>query len=635
LLAALRPRYAGGWLMFATGVAFLVGQVADQVAETAAPAPALTAAWVSTWIYSPALVPLFVLVPLTFPDGRLPSRRWRPLVAAAVALIVALALAGAFLQPEMRIWDRVEPNPYAVSLPAGWPDVTGLLGLVTLAASVFATASLVVRWRSATVIVRRQILLVSLALGVTMLAFATDAAVAHLAPDVYPAVFPVVQLTPIVVPIAVAVAVLRHHLFDIDVLVSRTVVYVLLTLTLVAVYAATVASAGAALPGVGDGLGRVLAVAVVAVGFAPVREVLQRRVGRRILGDRNEPYAALARLSREVGSEGGPAAAPEDVLNGLVLAVAESMRSPYVSLALRAGGVLEAPGEHGKRPADDAQLVTVDLSHAGQPVGRLVVARRPWERLSAADRQLLDLLALPVAAALHALRLTREVQQSREQLVRRVEEERRRLGRDLHDGLGPRLAAIGMQVEAAADVVRVDPERAAALLTTVLDQTDLALAETRSIAHAHRPPTLAALGLVPALEAHVGHLAGVSARLEVTERLPMLPAAVETAAYRIATEAVLNVARHSGASRCVVRLARAGDRLHVDIEDDGHGMNGTRSIGIGLQSMRERAEELGGTLTVTRGAGGLGTRVTAVLPCLASWPDDDGVAEGQAGGPRR
>ena len=260
----------------------------------------------------------------------------------------------------------------------------------------------------------------------------------------------------------------------------------------------------------------------------------------------------------------------------------------------------------------------MDLQHGGERVGRLVVAQRGREPYTPADLRLLDTVALPIGAALHALRLSEQVHHSRELLVRSVEEERRRLGRDLHDSLGPRLAAIGMQVEAAADVMRADPDRAVALLAAVLDQTDQALQEARGIAHAHRPPTLDSLGLLPALQALLGHLTLVPARLEVPEPLPPLPAAVETAAYRIATEALHNVAKHSNARTCVVRIDHDGAQLRLSVEDDGRGLAHESAAGLGLATMRERAEELGGTLEVTSGAGGAGMRVRAVLPCAAS-----------------
>jgi signal transduction histidine kinase len=616
LLAGLRPRYAGGWLMLATGIAFLVGQLAEQVAFANAGEPvAQTAAWVATWIYPPALVPLFVLVPLTFPDGRLPSPRWRWLVVVAAGLIVASALASGFLTPTLAPVDgQAWPNPYALALADRPSAVPGLVGLATLAAAVAAATSLVVRWRGADRPVRRQILWVVLALLVMVLAFAVDAASALLAPSTYAQVVPVVQLVPIVLPLAIAVAVLRHQLFDIEVVVGRTVVYGLLTAALVLVYATVLAVAGATLPAGGEGIAPVLAVALVAVAFAPLRDWLQRQVRRRLYGDRAQPYAALVRISRELSAT----STPRQLQAALVTCVADSLKAPYVSLAFDTGGQLTGVVESGTRPPSEGRLISRDLQHGGERVGRLVLAQRGRDTYTRADLRLLDALTLPIGAAMHALRLSEQVRQSREQLVRSVEEERRRLGRDLHDSLGPRLAAIGMQVEAAADLIRADPDKAVGLLAAVLDQTDQVLREARGIAHAHRPPTLDALGLVPALEVLLGQLASVPAALALPQPLPPLPAAVETAAYRIAAEALHNVAKHSDAHRCSVRIELVGDRLQLTVADDGAGLPSPLVPGVGVSSMRERAQELGGMLVVTAGPGQVGTVVRAVLPCAAS-----------------
>jgi signal transduction histidine kinase len=217
------------------------------------------------------------------------------------------------------------------------------------------------------------------------------------------------------------------------------------------------------------------------------------------------------------------------------------------------------------------------------------------------------------------------------------EEERRRMGRDLHDDLGPQLAAISMQVETVRDVVLTDPERAHSLLGELLDQAEKAVHETRRVAHAHRPPGLDAVGLVPALESHLAQVTTLPTRFDVPQRLPDLPAAVEAAAYRIAVEAVQNVAAHARARSCSVRLTHTRQELILEVADDGIGMAPNHSIGLGLDSMTERAAELGGRLTVEAGAEEIGTVVRAVLPCrgtdvtrLASRGAPPGRTEGKA-----
>lgn len=615
LLVARQPRHPVGWLLLAMGLPFLVGQGAAGVAAMglAHPPPSSAeeaALWVANWIFPPALVPLFVLVALVFPDGHLPSRRWRGLVFLAAAVAMVLAVFGAFAEPNLVLGGATMSNPYALAALTGVaPAVMTTTGLVLLVCSLAATFSLILRWRRAARPAQQQIMWVVLALVVLACALGVDATVALLAPSLYPAVFPLVQLTPVVVPLAIAVAILKHQLFDIEALVSRALVYVVLTLLLVGGYALAATWAGAAIPAAGATLPRILATAVVAVAFAPLREGLQRIIGRRLYGDRARPYAAMTRLARQLQQP----SAPEQVLTTLVTSAAGALRSPYAAIELLAQPCPVA--EHGERPADDRRLASVELTHAGVPLGRLTVATRGMESLAPADLRLLADLALPIGAAVHAVGLSVDLHRSREQMVLSMEEERRRVGRDLHDDLGPRLAAISMQVETARDLTLADPARARALLGELLDQTEIAVQETRRVAHAHRPPALDTLGLVPALESHMAHVAAVSVRFEVPRALPALPAAVEVAAYRIALEAVQNVATHARARYCTLHLAHDSQGLTLEVVDDGQGIQPDHPPGLGLQSMAERAAELGGTLTVQTDPHGHGTLVRAVLPC--------------------
>jgi signal transduction histidine kinase len=615
LLAGRRPRHPVGWLLLATGLPFLVGQFADGLARlglTHLPLgpSAATALWVDNWIYPPALVPLFVLVPLTFPDGHLPSRRWRGLVVLAAALAVVLAVLGAFGQATLVLGKTRMPNPHAVAaLTAVAPVVLTASGLILLGCSVAATVGLVMRWRRAGRQAQQQIMWVVLALVVLAAAFGVDASVALLAPSLYSGVFPLVQLAPVVVPLAIAVAVLKHQLFDIEALVSRALVYVALTFLLVSAYTLAATWAGAALPGSADALARVVATAAVAVAFAPLRDVLQRIIGRRLYGDRGRPYAAMTRLARELQRP----SAPEQVLVTLVSSAAQALRSPYAAIHLDEQRGPAA--EYGTRPVDGSRLASVELTQAGATLGRLMVAGRGREALAPADLRLLADLALPIGAAVHAVSLSVDLHRSRERIVLSIEEERRRVGRDLHDDLGPRLAAISMQVELARDLTISDPARAHTLLGDLLDQTEIAVQEIRRVAHAHRPPALDTLGLLPALESHVAHVAAVPVRFDVADAVPPLPAAVEVAAYCIALEAIHNVAAHAQARSCVLRVFYNDQELTLEVMDDGMGIPVTHPVGLGLQSMTERATELGGTLTLQPGPHGRGTLVRVVLPC--------------------
>lgn len=420
-------------------------------------------------------------------------------------------------------------------------------------------------------------------------------------------------------PIGIAVGILRYRLFDIDVVVNRALVYGGATLGLVATYAVSVSVLGAFLR-VGDGFyASLLATGIATVVALPIRDGLQRGVNRVMYGDRDDPYRALARLGQRLEATLDPIEAP----NVIVRTVAESMRLPWVALRL---GPEDGPLrtiEHGRQPPGEP--IAVPLVYGAEVVGDLLVApRSATEPLSVADRALLDALARQAGAPVRALRLTLDLIASRERLVATREEERRRIRRDLHDGLGPSLAAIGMRAEVAADLVGKDPAAAERLLVDLRGEVRGALGDVRRLVDALRPPALDELGLVGALEAQAGRL-GPPPVVDVAAPgpLPDLPAAVEVAAYRIAVEAMTNAARHAGAQRCHVRLQAAttgnaaGDAairaLELEVTDDGVGLGAGATPGIGLVSMRERAAEVGGSCTIESARGG-GTRVFARLP---------------------
>ena len=413
-------------------------------------------------------------------------------------------------------------------------------------------------------------------------------------------------------PIAVAIAIVRHNLFDIDRLLSHALVYGGLTAAVVALYVGLVAGIGGALRTHVDPWLALLATAVVAIGFQPLRARWQRLVDRRLFGERDEPVRLLGRLGERLEAS----IAPDQVLPTLVQTIAEALRLPYVAITVEEAGTHRVAAEYGRPQALAAEL---PLVADGDVVGRLQVAARDADALLArADIDLLATIARQAADAVHALRLMRDLQRSRLQLVTLREEERRRLRRDLHDGLGPTLAALALKLEAASNVVRHAPGQAEALLADATVQVHGTVAEIRRLVQGLRPPALDDLGLVEALRAYARQLGHGELRVEVeaADTLPTLPAAVEVAAYRIAQEALTNVVRHASARHCRVEL-RAAEVLELEVRDDGRGLEtgpaAKAGDGLGLRSMAERASELGGTLTLDAPADG-GTRVRARLP---------------------
>ncbi|GIF69222.1 hypothetical protein Ais01nite_72570 [Asanoa ishikariensis] len=411
-------------------------------------------------------------------------------------------------------------------------------------------------------------------------------------------------------PAAIAIAIIRHRLFDIDVVINRTLVWTVLTGFVVGAYTAVVGGVGALWRGGGLTL-PLVATGLVAVAFSPVRERVQRRVDRLVYGERHDPYGVLSALGRRLAV----IMAPHAVADSIVETIARALKAPYVALTAEPDG--EVVASVGILVSDVELFV---LRHRGVTLGHLVLSA--GDRLTSTDRRLLADLADHCGAALFAdresartRRLATDLQLARQRLVNAREEERRRIRRDLHDSLGPALGGQALTIDTARALLASDPSAADRLLRDLKDQTQENLAEVRRLARRLRPPVLDELGLTTALR-HVGDRYGhdgLVVDVDVPE-LPELPAAVEVAAYRIAHEAITNVVRHADARACLLRLAVAGATLCVEVRDDGCGIAADVPAGVGTASMRERAEELGGTLEITDAVPGTLVRARLPLP---------------------
>jgi signal transduction histidine kinase len=361
-----------------------------------------------------------------------------------------------------------------------------------------------------------------------------------------------------------------------------------------------------------------IATGLIAVVFHPVRERLQRGINQLMFGQRDAPYAVLSYLSQQLQTT----AVPTETLTSIVETIATTLKLPYVAIEL-----IEQEAQIG-RAAVGAPLgdtVELPLRYQNEAVGRLQVSpRAPGEKFTLNEQQLLSDIAAQTGPVASATRLTLALQRSREKLVLAREEERRRIRRDLHDGLGPTLASQTLKLDAVLDLLADDPAAAGQHIRQLKEQTRQMVADIRRLVYELRPPALDELGLLEALRAHVAQMSGANGRLRISieaapEPLPALPAAVEVAAYRISLEAVTNVIRHARARECRVRFVIFTDEqpsgLRLTVADDGRGMPAKFQSGVGLISMRERAEELGGTCAVDVNQPE-GTRITAVLPFI-------------------
>ncbi len=422
----------------------------------------------------------------------------------------------------------------------------------------------------------------------------------------------------LLIPFMIGVALLRDRLWDIDLLINRTLVYGLLTASIIGLYLLVVVGLGTLFSTLGNVFLSLLATGLVAVLVQPLRQRLQQAVNHLMFGERDEPYRVLSRL----GSRLEATLATDELLPTIVRTVAQALRLPSVAITYKQQGEDILAATSGKAGAREA-LTRVPLVAQTEQVGDLwLSARSPSDSLTPADLRLLHDLAPQIAVAVQAVCLTAELkhvtadlQQSRTRLITAREEERRRLRRDLHDGLGPTLASLTFKIDAARNLLNQDSQRADRLLEEVRHQTQETLAQIRRLVYELRPPALDELGLLSALrEQAVSYQhQGLHILVEAPENLPPLPAAVEVAAYRIAQEALTNVVRHAEAEQCLLRLGLRDRVLTLQMSDDGKGIAPGHHIGVGLLAMQERAVELGGKCTITASPSG-GTTIQVSLP---------------------
>lgn len=610
LLVILRPQNPIGWVLAGAALLLAVGAAGDTYAAwvmTTRGEPgalAVAGALLQTWYWYAVLYLVLAALPLLFPDGRLPSRRWWWRVPAAAG---AVGLAGHAVLGLLTGTLRGQDVDYRIDNPIGLAGVEGVessplfavLSALFVVGILTGIAAVVARFRRSRGDERQQMKWFLVAAAPV-----TAVPLVERLPDWLGALW----LASIVLglPVAVAIAVLRYRLDGIDVVINRTLVYGALTALVIGVYVLVVGYLGALLRRQGDLSISLVATGIVAVLFAPARARVQGAVDRLLYGRRNEPYAALAQLGQRLAGT----LAPDAVLPAIVSAVREALRLPYAAIRLADDALPVAAG------APVPSTETLPLVHQGVQVGSLVLGLRPGESgFTPADRRLLADLARQVGVAVSTVRLTADLQRSRERLVTAREEERRRLRRDLHDGLGAQLAGLTVQTGVLRGLIGRDPAAAEELAGELRGELRTAIADVRRLVHGLRPPALDELGLVGALRRLAERCGsdGLVVEVDVPGELPALPAAAEVAAYRIVQEALTNVVRHAGGRNCCVRLAVDPDALTVEVTDDGVGIAASATPGVGLSSMRERAAETGGACEVAAGPDG-GTRVRARLP---------------------
>jgi len=602
LVAAARPRWPLGWLLLAVALGFVgIGLAGAYVTEAGPDEP--LAGWALWYVDRAAayVVPATLAALLLLPDGRLPGPRWRPVAAAVLACQVLVVTLFSLVEGPASAPDTSAParltgvsNPLGL-LPASMGELVSGLDLVVLQLPLLLVpAAFWSRWRRATGPDRSRLAALLLATAVFGLVVVSG----HLA---WPDAASLLDVAASIVLVSVVVSTVLGR-DGIETVVHRSAVWVALTLLIAGGYVAVtavVAATGAALPPFGAGA----LAAGIALLLLPVRGVLQRAAGWVLYGDRADPLAAVSRLAASTDAAGSTEAA----LREIAAAVADSARVPLVEVV---AGRREA--RHG-RPAPGQRREVFPLSAAGEPVGEIRIGIDPGRSWRASDQRLLEMVARHAGLALRAVALAESVDRSRHRVLVAREEERRKLGRNLHDELGPTIAALTMELGALRGLVESDPTATAARLARLEARSRSALEDVRALARELRPPTLEQFGLTEALRRDAE---GLGIDLRVTVRGESCPPAVELAAYRIGQQALVNVARHAQVSCAQLAVEREPALVRLRLDDRGRGIPLDATEGVGLSSMRERAEELGGRCTVRALPGG-GTVVEATLPVPA------------------
>ena len=649
LLVSRRPANPIGWIVSAAGLCYALAgfsgaylEYSLQLSGEGLPGAPLLGA-VSAGLYGVGAGLAASLLLLFFPDGRLPSRRWRPVAWVAGGGIALLAL-GITIKPgrlEGVIDSRVLPpeNPLGIPGAAKVSELLGTLGLLLLLVGVVgAISSLVVRFRRSKSERRQQLKWLVYAAVVVALGVAISAFIEPLLGQNETAIEltnALVTASLSAVPIAIGIAVLKYRLYDIDVVINKTVVFGALAAFITAVYVAIVVGIGT-LIGSGNepNLGlSILATAIVAVAFQPVRERVQHLANRLVYGKRATPYEVLSEFSDRVAET----YASQEVLPKMAQAIKDGTGAEHAEVWLRSHDELRpaaiAPQDspsrshpvaltNGQLPTFDGADKAIEVRHQGELLGALTLTKPQGEPLTPAEDKLLQDLASQAGLVLRNVGLTaellarlEELKASRQRLVAAQDEERRRLERDLHDGAQQHLVALKTRLAWAKRMTERDANKAAELLSKLEADADEALETLRDLARGIYPPLLADQGLKTALEAHARKL---SIPVEVkADDISRYSQEIEAAVYFCCLEALQNVSKYANAARAVVRLSEQDGAVTFIVEDDGRGFDPqTTPHGSGTQNMSDRLEALGGNLAIDS-VPGRGTRVTGRVPTRA------------------
>lgn len=577
------------------------------------------------FLYPFCLYLLLVELPLIFPTGRLAGKIWQ--VARVIGLYGAIvaSLAWGFGSRYLEFGTFGEiPNPwYRPELLPRFAERVNPFELIFIM-GIPALVSMALRLRRSTGIERMQLRWIAWVAAVVITGYAvhisaSNGTLVKVLPESWFWLYIVYWgLCLNAIGIVVGVAILRYRLYDIDLVIHRSMLYAILVGVVAIAYVGIASIANLFVGGVEPSHPRlwvsaIIVAAIVALLIHPLRDRIHRLLNRWLYGSRDDPDDILDRLGVRLEL----AIAPADLLGEVARTVRDLLRLPHVAIAMNSGAGLEVVAESGQPGPEQA---AVPLVYQRVRIGELrVTPRGPGEGFSSADRAVLESIARQTSVAAYALRVTGDLQQARERLVTTREEERRRLRRDLHDGLGAQLAALTIQAGSIRRLLRSDPDRAEREIDAIQTELRSAIGDVRRLVHGLRPPALDEFGLVAALRTRLlgfeGETGIEQARFDLIGEERALPVAIEVAIYRIVEEALTNASRHANARNFTVTLDLTGP-VRLSIADDGLGLPDQIVPGVGMRSMRERAEELGGALALVSGERG-GLTILVDFPALA------------------
>jgi signal transduction histidine kinase len=631
------PRNRISWILGAIAIltgfsSFVDFYQAQAIYGPVSPPLAVPVTLVGQFLWPPTVWLLAVFLPLSFPDGRVLSPRWRVLACAGLAAVLTGAACELLDPAAMTIGGRALKNPLGMpGAKAVVRPVLAVAGVVFFGSVVGALASLGIRFHRGNSEQRQQLKWFIAGFLVFVVSLASSVFISRT--SVIVGIGTAMAATAL--PVAVAVAVLKYRLYDIDVVISRTLVYVALAVFITAVYVGIVVGIGSL---VGSG-GRpnlalsIVATAIVAVAFQPARERLQKVANRLVYGLRATPYEVLSQFSERVAES----YAADDVLPRMARVLAEGTGAARADVWLRAGDILRqgASWPDNSTAAEVARVLSdslpdmpdtdraIEVRHQGALLGALTVTKRKGESLTPVEDKLLMDLAGQAGLVLRNVGLTAELmarlddlRTSRQRLVAAQDEERRRLERNLHDGAQQNLVALKVKLALAEMFAEKDPARAKATLAELKVDTDEALETLRDLARGIYPPLLADKGLAAALESQVR-----KATLPVqvmADGVGRYPQEVEAAVYFCCLEALQNVQKYAAAQNAGVKLEGSDGGLSFEVTDDGHGFDiASVKRGAGLTNITDRVDALGGRLELSSTPGG-GTKIHGSLPALAA-----------------